>query len=176
MADLPDSFATKTRKTNCTVWIGATNNRGYGLVSIGEGQIALAHRIAYEAEYGPIPDGLVIDHLCRVRNCVNPMHLEAVTVGENNRRGRSAKTLTVGDICINGHRIDDAEALYKRPNGKTTECRQCRSSSAHRVSGERPARPTVQRRATRVAADLDAVDAVDTDPRRPTHADWRTTA
>lgn len=157
MSSLPAAFAQKTRQTNCTVWIGATNNKGYGLIGIGGGRIALAHRVAYEDEYGPIPEGHVIDHLCRVRNCVNPMHLEAVTQGENNRRGRAAKTLSVGDICINGHPLGEGD-IYTAPRG-TTECRACRAAGARRnADGNRAPRPTGQRRAERVARELDAAD------------------
>lgn len=156
MSALPAAFADKVRRTECLVWIGSTNSKGYGLVSVGAGKSALAHRLAFEAEYGPIPEGMVIDHLCRVRNCVNPMHLEAVTTGENNRRGRAAKTLTVGDICINGHQLSEGD-IYTAPRG-TTECRHCRRSNAHRVNGDRPGRKTAQRRATQVARDLDATD------------------
>lgn len=154
MTDLPAAFIAKTRQTNCTVWIGATNNKGYGLISIN-GKVELAHRVAYQAEFGDIPEGHVIDHLCRVRNCVNPMHLEAVTVGENNRRGRSAKTLREGDTCINGHLIPSG-GLYVRPGGDVSECRACRSAGGKRETGRR--RPTAQRRAPRVVDDLTATD------------------
>jgi hypothetical protein len=151
----PANFEGKVRPTNCLVWIGATNTKGYGLVSIGGGQIALAHRVAYEAEFGPIPDGHVIDHLCRVRNCVNPMHLQAVTVAENNRRGRAAERLTVGDLCINGHHIAE-DGLYVRPTG-ATECRECIRAGRRANSAGRP-RPSTQLSAARVASDLDQTD------------------
>lgn len=154
MGDLTATFIAKTRETNRTVWIGSTNNKGYGLIK-HDGRIQLAHRVAYEAEYGPIPEGHVIDHLCRVRNCVNPMHLEAVSTAENTRRGRSARTLHLGDSCINGHLLADDADMYVRPNG-VTECRECRRSGASRATGRR--RPTVQRRADRVASDLRQVD------------------
>lgn len=148
---LPATFLAKTRETNCTVWIGSTNNRGYGIVSVG-GVLQLAHRVAWEAEHGPIPDGLVIDHKCRVRNCVNPDHLEPVTQAENNRRGKAARSLGVGDTCTKGHRMATQDDVYYRRNG-TTECRECRRvGKAANRRGE--ARPTGQRRAPRVAADL----------------------
>ena len=74
----------------CWLWIGALNRSGYGLFNKTK-----AHRFAYQMFVGPIEDGMHIDHLCRVRNCVNPSHLEAVTISENNRRAweaRRAKT------------------------------------------------------------------------------------
>lgn len=150
MSELTSAFIAKTRETNCTVWIGSTNNKGYGLISVN-GKAQLAHRVAYEAEFGPIPDGMVIDHLCRVRNCVNPMHLEAVTVTENNRRGRSARTLQAGDTCINGHLLTTSAEIYVKPTG-VTECRECRRASSDRTQGRR--RPTAQRRTERVSSDL----------------------
>ena len=148
---LPDTFTAKTMTSLCVVWVGSTNSRGYGLISIG-GKVELAHRVAYEAAYGPIPDGMVIDHLCRVRNCVKPEHLEAVTQGENVRRGRAAAALEPGGRCINGHWIESRDDLYYRPSGVAPECRRCRSVSNRRGTGR--VRPTVQRRSTSV---MDAV-------------------
>lgn len=137
---LPEEFSRKTRKSTCTVWVGSCNSLGYGLITL-DGKPQLAHRIAYESAYGPIPDGLVIDHLCRVRNCVNPAHLEAVTQKENGRRGRFDRSLQEGDTCLNGHLIETG-GLYVRPSGKT-ECRKCRATAAHRESRRRP---TTQKR------------------------------
>lgn len=68
-------------ESDCWLWRGRAYGSGYGSYR-GQG----AHRYLYECFNGPIPDGLVIDHLCRVRNCVRPDHLQAVTVAENNRR------------------------------------------------------------------------------------------
>lgn len=72
----------------CWIFTGHLNNKGYGQVNLGqhEGR-ALVHRVVYERLVGPIPDGLVPDHLCRVPACCNPAHLEPVTHAENVRRG-----------------------------------------------------------------------------------------
>lgn len=81
-------LARLTNQTDsCWLWLGRPNNRGYGMIMLGgrgpERKNVLAHRLSYEIRVGPIPDGLVIDHLCRVRLCVNPAHLRAVTQREN---------------------------------------------------------------------------------------------
>ena len=66
----------------CWEWVGQRDRNGYGRYNS-----YLAHRQVWESLVGPIPDGLVLDHLCRVRHCVNPDHLDPVTPEENNRRG-----------------------------------------------------------------------------------------
>src|SRR6266571_2972703 len=75
----------------CWTWTGTRNYDGYGRISPGGGNRAgvhaiMAHRYAYEALVGPIPAGLTIDHLCRQVDCVNPKHMEPVTIQENIRR------------------------------------------------------------------------------------------
>ena len=74
----------------CHVWTGPADRFGYGLIWI-DGQLRAAHRVSYEHFVGPIPNGLEIDHLCRVPACVNPKHLEPVTHQENVLRGFAAK-------------------------------------------------------------------------------------
>lgn len=85
---LPAAFHGRLEFTSggCWVFLGATQTRGYGSVAIGGGRSGLAHRVAYEALVGPIPAGLTLDHLCEVKRCVNPTHLEPVTRAENVRR------------------------------------------------------------------------------------------
>lgn len=69
----------------CWRWTGRHTTLGYGQLHVG-GRDYLAHRLMYERDRGPIPSGLELDHLCRVRDCVNPAHLEAVSHAENIRR------------------------------------------------------------------------------------------
>lgn len=76
---------------DCWEWIGSKNKvTGYGKKTVN-GKDVLAHRWAYECFFGPIPDGLVINHKCSNRACVNPSHLEAVTQAENCRHGAGRK-------------------------------------------------------------------------------------
>lgn len=72
----------------CWPWLGAVGSHGYGIY--GRPRV-LAHRWAYEHFVGPIPVGLVIDHLCMEKTCVNPAHMEPVTIGENVRRGAASR-------------------------------------------------------------------------------------
>ncbi len=115
--------------TGCWIWTAARGDHGYG--TFGARPTKLAHRVAHEIFTGPIPAGLHIDHLCRVHECVNPDHIEAVTRTENIRRGdhnyiglaanwaeRRARSQ-----CPRGHPYDEANT-YIRPNGGR-KCRIC---------------------------------------------------
>lgn len=138
---LPERFWQKVRATDsCWIWTGAVQSKGYGSYSNG-GVRHSAHRLAYEDAFGQIPDGMQIDHRCRVRQCVNPAHLDAVTAKENARR--SIHTTTGWAIeCQNGHPLDDANIYEaRRANGKARrECKACRNERARR---QRAAQKTV---------------------------------
>ena len=82
--------------TGCWNWSRAMNRGGYGKIRSNKRDMP-AHRWVYEQLIGPIPEGLTLDHLCRNRRCVNPAHLEPVTIRENTRRGASTK-LTPDDV------------------------------------------------------------------------------
>jgi hypothetical protein len=86
-ADWQEKFAAKVDTSgDCHMWLGAFDQHGYGLF-LFDGRQRPAHRIAYTIAHGYVPSGLVVDHLCANKWCVNPDHLEAVTNGENVRRG-----------------------------------------------------------------------------------------
>lgn len=116
----PTRFASKIdkRPDGCWYWTGHLGANGYGHLAVGH-RMLLAHRYAYEHLVGPIPDGLTIDHLCRVRQCVNPEHLEAVTIQVNiERAGKSARA-----SCANGHPFDDANTYVWTDGAR--RCREC---------------------------------------------------
>lgn len=75
----------KIDDNGCWIWTGAIHKTGYGQIK-WNGKSTVAHRVMYELVKGSIPDGLVIDHLCNIKKCVNPEHLEAVTPGTNTQR------------------------------------------------------------------------------------------
>jgi hypothetical protein len=104
-------------KTDCWLWQLAKTSDGYGMVRIAPGKMALAHRVYCEQHVGPIPDGLELDHLCRVRACVNPDHLEPVTRAENARRGTRTK-LTKQQV-VEIRRSTEAQSATARRCGIT---------------------------------------------------------
>lgn len=86
----------------CWLWTGHRTASGYGLIRL-DGQRERVHRVSYEAFVGPIPEGLVTDHLCRTPLCINPSHLEPVTNQENLRRGLSSNQNRAKTHCPRGH-------------------------------------------------------------------------
>ena len=117
--------------SGCWLWLGALCNGGYGNIR-NQGFIKSAHRISYEMYKGIIPEGLHLDHLCRVRCCVNPNHLEPVTRKENIRRGVLAGTFGKAERrkthCPMGHSLS-GKNLYLTPNG-SRNCKECRKIQA----------------------------------------------
>ena len=120
---LPERFWRKVEpgRGQCWLWIAATSVKGYGRFAFN-GHNRLAHRVAYEVLVAPIPQWLQIDHLCRVRACVNPRHLEPVTPQVNTQR---SPLLGLGNLrkthCPAGHPYD-ASNTYEYAGAR--ECRR----------------------------------------------------
>jgi hypothetical protein len=99
--------------TGCWEWQGCVHRQGYGSLSVS-GRRVMAHRAAYLCLVGPIPDGLELDHLCRVKHCVNPDHLEPVTRHENMLRSGIWNRVSAS-VCSRGHeRTGDHCKVCKR--------------------------------------------------------------
>lgn len=92
-------------ETHCWIWQGYLDKDGYGQHRNHQGRVCRAHRLFYENAHGQIPLGKQLDHLCRVRNCVRPDHLEVVTGIENTRRGKSTR-LSPEDVADIKHLWD----------------------------------------------------------------------
>lgn len=109
------------------------NADGYIDLNIDSGRGLRAHRVVYEQVVGPIPDGLVLDHLCRVRCCCNPDHLEPVTHIENIMRGAGTGAANaVKTHCKNGHEFT-VENTYERPTGGRA-CRTCTNNNQRKYT------------------------------------------
>ena len=127
--------------SGCWLWIASLDTKGYGQINIGTGgkpKMARSHREMYLSMIGPIPEGLELDHLCRVRCCVNPAHLEPVTHEENYRRGLGGRNggIAMGKIkrarthCPRGHSFADGNEMFQNGRGKRWRyCRSCKELS-----------------------------------------------
>lgn len=114
--------------TGCWLWTGAVNGHrdvhgGYGHLTIYKKYVS-AHRLSYVLCKAGIPDGLTLDHLCKNRLCVNPAHLEPVSLKENILRGSGASARNARKVsCSKGHPLS-GENLYIHPTGGR-RCRIC---------------------------------------------------
>jgi len=111
---------------DCWDWLASKNPKGYGQVRHDE-KTWQAHRLVWTALVGPIPDGMVVDHMCRNRGCVNPDHLRLVTWKQNtleNSVGVAAKH-AVKTHCNQGHPLS-GDNLSLELNGKARRCVTCR--------------------------------------------------
>lgn len=107
----------------CWLWTGSLKSSGYGQI-YKDGRPHAAHRVAYELLIGEIPEGLVLDHLCRVRTCVNPWHLDPVTDEVNIARGVFSETKAPSKThCRNGHEFTERNVRLD-PEGYR-RCRTC---------------------------------------------------
>lgn len=139
----PQRFWAKVDKSGeCWLWTGARDWNGYGQTAIGHVNLR-AHRVAYELERGPIPDGLTLDHLCRNPPCVNPSHLEPVTSGENTMRGDTPASVNAAKThCPSGHPLS-GDNLFSVSGRRNRRCREC-----HRIQTREGLRRLRARRRT----------------------------
>ena len=130
ISDLSPDFQNKIKigdkiepgvRTFCWLWTASKFSDGYSQKRF-KGRNQKAHRPIYELLIGPIPDGLTLDHLCRVRHCVNPRHVEPVTLLINQRRGERATQTH----CIHGHELSGYNLIMRGTNRK---CRKCHNQS-----------------------------------------------
>ena len=128
-----DRFWSRVQKDDgCWRWMGAHDTGGYGVVKL-DGKTLRAHRVSYAINKGPLIDGLVIDHTCSNRECVNPQHLEQVTQQQNMARanlpGPIGQTWTWPNIGADGLSECGTAGSYKRG----CRCTECKAWQANRV-------------------------------------------
>ncbi len=109
---------------DCWEWTGTKNSWGYGRFLV-DGRRIMAHRVCYEILVGKIPEGLVIDHLCRNHACVNPAHIEALTQLVNARRGRNIHREKTH--CVRGHEYteENTRVMRMKDGYLNRKCKNC---------------------------------------------------
>ncbi len=118
----------------CWLWRGQIDRHGYGQISVGN-LTKQAHRVSFEAFRGPIPDGLDIDHKCRVRHCVNPKHMEPVPRRVNILRGQGICGNNARKThCKHGHEFTPENTL-RHGNGR--KCLTCARAAVRRYQARR---------------------------------------
>lgn len=116
----------------CWIWQRGCDKKGYGRVSSSRLPGALVHRISYVLFKGDIPRGMTVDHLCEAKSCINPDHLEVVSIGENARRWYQKQT-----ACKNGHPYTAESTKYTHKG--TRFCGICLAASIERAKNRRAA-------------------------------------
>jgi hypothetical protein len=110
-------------ESGCWLWEGAVSKLGYGRIAF-EGKAKFAHRVAFTTLVGEVPDGMELDHLCKVRSCVNPYHLEPVTRLENMKRSGAFVYRQQRSHCPKGHELTEDNKYFAACSNKYL-CRAC---------------------------------------------------
>lgn len=118
----PRLWAKVEKTETCWLWRGGKDGRGYGIIRAA-GRLQKAHRVTYELLVGPIPEGMQIDHLCRVKGCVNPAHMEPVTGLVNTRRAYVG--LVKRSKCPKGHPYTGDNLMNWGQTSGDQRCRTC---------------------------------------------------
>lgn len=130
-------------ESGCWLWLGALSGSGYGQYQ-SDGPTKMAHRTFYELYRGAIPPKMTIDHLCRVRCCVNPDHLEAVPNRTNVLRGISHTAVNARKThCVNGREFTESNTFRgkdKKTGHPTRRCRECNKRWCSEYEKRRKAR------------------------------------
>lgn len=129
ISDRLERYSIPEPNSGCLIWLGANEGR-YGIFTItSPRRTAGVHVIAYEQRFGPVPDGLVLDHKCRNTLCINPAHLEPVTQRINILRGegeaaKNARKLT----CLRGHPlIGEGSKVWTNAKTGQRSCLLCKA-------------------------------------------------
>lgn len=123
------------QETGCLLWAGSTVAKGYGRVKVGR-NTWYVHRVMYEMFAGSIPEGLQLDHLCRVRHCANVAHLEPVTSRENTIRGETLPAANLSKThCAQGHAFEGDNLLIGVDGFR--RCRACKRDISRAIRARR---------------------------------------
>lgn len=146
---ISERLDSKTDRTGeCWIWTGSYDGTGYGKIWNQQiKRLVPAHRASYEVHVGPIPDGYEIDHLCRIKGCIRPDHLEAVTPEENKRRAVPflAPWNALKTHCRKGHPYDAENTRVYLAPGATSAGRHCRACDRERCRVRRTERGRLPR-------------------------------
>lgn len=130
----------------CHIYRGAKNSGGYGSIGVTNGKTALVHKYVWELANGPVPSGLELDHICRVRACCNVKHLRTVSHRVNCTEN-SISPLADNfrkTHCKNGHPFDEENTYIRREKGKHNgrRCKKCLNASIKKYLGKHAVLPS----------------------------------